>query len=181
MQIIETGFKDLFLIKPTIFGDHRGYFYESFNAKQFSAHTGLNPNFIQDNQSFSSKGVLRGLHLQLPPYTQDKLVRVLTGSVLDVVVDLRKNEPTYGKSYTVKLTAENHLQLFVPKGFAHGFSTLEDNTIFVYKCTDYYHKETEDCILWNDPALEIDWKISDPKISEKDTKGKLLVNFDSPF
>ncbi|MES2628971.1 MAG: dTDP-4-dehydrorhamnose 3,5-epimerase [Bacteroidota bacterium] len=181
MEIIETGFNALFLIKPTIFGDHRGYFYESFNARTFEEKTGLNVSFVQDNQSYSSKGVLRGLHYQDAPYTQDKLVRVLSGSVLDVVVDLRKEEPTYGQSYAIELSAENHLQLFVPKGFAHGFSTLEDDTIFVYKCSDYYHKASEGCILWNDPSLAIDWKLDNPVISEKDRDGELFVNFKSPF
>ncbi len=181
MQVIETGFKDLFLIKPTIFGDHRGYFYESFNKQTFEQKTGLNIDFIQDNQSFSSRGVLRGLHFQTPPYTQDKLVRVLSGKVLDVVVDLRTEEPTYGKSYVVELSGENHLQLFVPKGFAHGFSTLEDDTVFVYKCTDYYHKDSEGCILWNDPTLNINWQLDEPKISDKDRDGNLFVNFKSPF
>ncbi len=181
MQLIDTGFKDLYLIKPTIFGDHRGYFYESFNTKLFAEKTGLNLDFVQDNQSFSSRGVLRGLHFQEPPYTQDKLVRVLTGSVLDVVVDLRTDQPTYGQVYAVELSAENHLQLFVPKGFAHGFSTLEDDTIFVYKCTDYYYKASEDCILWNDPTLNIDWQLDTPTISDKDRDGKLFVNFKSPF
>lgn len=181
MQIIETGFKDLILFKPTIFGDHRGYFYESFNSNTFFEKTGLQLDFVQDNQSMSSKGVLRGLHFQNPPYTQDKLVRVLSGSVLDVVVDLRTTEPTYLQSFIVELTGENHLQLLVPKGFAHGFATLEDNTLFLYKCTEYYKKESEDCILWNDPSLNIDWQLPQPIISDKDKEGKLIVNFKSPF
>ncbi len=181
MEVIETGFKDLLLIKPTIFGDNRGYFYESFNAADFAKNTGLGVNFIQDNQSLSKKGVLRGLHFQCPPYSQDKLVRVFAGSVLDVVVDLRKSEPTFGKSYTVVLTGENHLQLFVPKGFAHGFATLEDQTVFAYKCSELYHKESEGCILWNDQDLKIDWQIENPIISEKDKLGEKFVNYSSPF
>lgn len=181
MQVIETGFKDLILIKPTIFGDSRGYFYESFNAKTFEEKTGIHAEFVQDNQSMSSKGVLRGLHFQNPPFAQDKLVRVLSGSVLDVVVDLRKDQATYGQSYCVELNAENHLQLFVPKGFAHGFSTLEDNTIFMYKCSDYYNKASEGCILWNDATLNIDWKVENPLISEKDKEGEAFVTFVTPF
>ncbi|HEX4886938.1 MAG TPA: dTDP-4-dehydrorhamnose 3,5-epimerase [Luteibaculaceae bacterium] len=181
MEIIETGFDQLWLIKPTIFGDSRGYFYESYNQEVFRNKTGLDINFVQDNQSLSKKGVVRGLHFQHPPRCQDKLVRVLQGSVLDVVVDLRKDQPTYGKHYSVELTGENHLQLFVPQGFAHGFSTLEDGTIFAYKCSDVYAKESEGCILWNDPQLGIDWQIENPVISEKDTKGEPFSQFVSPF
>ncbi len=181
MEIITTGFKDLLLIQPTVFGDNRGYFFESYNAKAFQEKTGLNINFIQDNESMSKAGVVRGLHFQNPPFAQDKLVRVFTGSVLDVVVDLRKSEPTYGQVFSHVLSGENKLQLFVPKGFAHGFATLEDNTVFAYKCSAFYNKAEEDCILWNDENLNIDWQISNPTISDKDLTGKKFVTFESPF
>jgi len=181
MQLINTGFRDLFLIQPTIFGDHRGYFFESFNARDFSHKTGLTIDFVQDNESMSKAGVVRGLHFQKPPFTQDKLVRVLTGSVLDVVVDLRKDEPTYGKVFSQVLSGENKLQLFVPKGFAHGFATLQDQTVFSYKCSDFYNKDAEDSILWNDPDLAIDWQIKEATVSEKDRNGKKFVTFESPF
>ncbi len=181
MELINTGFRDLYIIKPTVFGDNRGYFFESFNARSFSEKTGLNLNFVQDNESMSKAGVVRGLHFQKPPFTQDKLVRVLSGSVLDVVLDLRKDEPTYGKVFTHILSGENKLQLFVPKGFAHGFATLEDNTVFAYKCSDFYNKAEEDSVLWNDTDLNIDWMVENATVSDKDLNGKKFVNFESPF
>ncbi len=181
LEIQQTGFKDLLIIKPKVFGDARGYFFESFNAQRFAEKTGLELNFVQDNESLSQEGVVRGLHFQNPPHAQDKLVRVATGAVLDVVVDLRKSEPTYGKSFVIELTEENQLQFFVPKGFAHGFATLRSNTRFLYKCTDYYHPETEDCLLYNDPAFNIDWKVDSPLLSDKDKKGRSFATFQSPF
>lgn len=181
MEIIDTGFRDLLLIKPQVFGDERGYFLESFNEKNFKALTGIDRNFVQDNESLSQAGVVRGLHFQKPPFAQDKLVRVVTGSVLDVVVDLRKSEPTYGKVYAVELNEENKWQLFVPKGFAHGFSTLKENTRFLYKCTAFYEPQSEDSIMWNDPAFNIDWRVQDPILSEKDKKGRNFESFESPF
>ena len=181
MELINTGFRDLYLIKPTVFGDHRGYFFESFNEREFTEKTGLQISFVQDNESMSKAGVVRGLHFQKPPYTQDKLVRVLSGSVLDVVLDLRKNEPTYGQVFTHTLSGENKLQLFVPKGFAHGFATLEDNTVFAYKCSDFYNKAEEDAVLWNDEDLNIDWLVKEATISDKDRNGKKFVTFESPF
>ena len=181
MTIHKTAFKDLLEIQPTVFGDKRGYFFESFNQENWLKNTGLAVDFVQDNQSFSSQGVLRGLHFQAPPFAQDKLVRVITGSVLDVVVDIRKDQPTYGQSFAVVLSSEKQNQLFVPKGFAHGFLTLEDNTIFAYKCSNYYSKESEGCIAWNDASLNIDWKIEKPLVSEKDQLGEAFSQFKSPF
>lgn len=181
MEIIETGFKDLLLIKPQVFGDQRGYFLESFNEKKFKALTGIDVNFVQDNESLSQANVVRGLHFQKPPYAQDKLVRVVNGAVLDVVVDLRKSEPTYGKSYAIELNEDNKWQLFVPKGFAHGFATLTDDTRFLYKCSEFYAPESEDSILWNDKAFNIDWRVEDPILSEKDKKGRNFEGFVSPF
>jgi dTDP-4-dehydrorhamnose 3,5-epimerase len=181
MEVIDTGIKGLLLLQPKVFGDDRGYFYESYNHRLFRELSGLDIEFVQDNQSKSKKDVVRGLHFQKPPYAQDKLVRVLQGSVLDVAVDLRKESETYGKVYSVVLSAANHLQLFVPKGFAHGFATLEDDTVFVYKCSDYYNKASEDCILWNDPSLQVPWDISQAIVSDKDREGKFFVNFESPF
>ncbi len=181
MTITPTPFKDLIEVQPTVFGDSRGYFFESFNQEKWNKETGIPVDFVQDNQSLSSQGVLRGLHFQTPPFAQDKLVRVVTGSVLDVVVDLRKAQPTYGQSFSVVLSSEKQNQLFVPKGFAHGFLTLEEQTIFAYKCSNYYNKESEGCILWNDKDLAIDWKIDNPLVSEKDAMGKAFHLFQSPF
>lgn len=181
MEVKETGFKDLFLIEPKVFGDHRGYFFESFNQQQFAKKTGLDIKFVQDNESLSQENVVRGLHFQCPPHAQDKLVRVATGSVLDVVVDLRKSQETYGKAYAVELSEENKLQLFIPKGFAHGFATLRPNTRFIYKCSDFYHPELEDSIFYNDPHFNIDWRVSEPLLSDKDRKGRNFETFKSPF
>ncbi len=180
MQIIKTEIPDLLIIQPKVFEDERGYFYESYN-KKILAENGMDANFVQDNQSMSQKGVLRGLHFQAPPYTQGKLVSVIKGAVLDVAVDLRKNSPAYGKHYTIELTEKNKTMFWVPEGFAHGFLTLENNTIFSYKCTNYYHKDSENSILWNDPALNISWGIQDPVLSEKDKTGKFFIEFDGMF
>jgi len=181
MQFIETDLKGLFVIQPKVFEDSRGYFFESFNQKDFKNNTGLNINFSQDNQSKSSKNVLRGLHFQNPPNAQGKLVRVLNGRVLDVVIDIRKKSTTYGQHFKMILSNKDFKMLYIPEGFAHGFLTLEDNTIFSYKCTDFYHKDAEDCIIWNDIDLDIDWGIKKPIISEKDQYGKKFSSFASKF
>lgn len=180
MNIKETHLSGLLIIQPRVFPDERGYFFESFNAKTLK-NKGLDVSFVQDNISMSQKGVLRGIHFQKPPYAQGKLVQVLRGAVLDVAVDLRKNSPTYGEHYAHILSEENKTQLYVPEGFGHGFVTLEDNTLFSYKCTNFYNKESEGSILWNDKNLGIDWQIKDPIISEKDKIAKPFLNFTSPF
>lgn len=181
MIIGNTLFKDLLVIEPKVFGDSRGYFMESFNEARFRVETGTNVTFVQDNESLSSKGVLRGLHFQTPPKSQAKLIRVITGSILDVVVDLRRSQPTYGQHFKILLTAENKTQLFVPEGFAHGFVVLEDNTLFSYKCTNYYSPEHDRCLRWNDPALNIDWEIENPLLSDKDKSSPFLKDLDNPF
>ncbi len=180
MEIIETKLKGVFVIKPKVFEDARGYFFESYSRNAF-AQAGLNLDFVQDNQSLSQKGVLRGLHFQNPPHAQGKLVRVITGAVLDVAVDIRKNSPTYGQWFGLELTEKNKWMMYIPEGFAHGFATLEDNTVFSYKCTAFYNKASEDCILWNDTDLAIDWQINDPLLSEKDLQGKKMKDFTSLF
>jgi dTDP-4-dehydrorhamnose 3,5-epimerase len=180
MTIQKTTIKGLVLILPDVFPDERGYFFESFQKEKFKS-LGIDVEFVQDNESMSVKGVLRGLHFQVPPYAQGKLVRVVRGAALDVAVDLRKNSGTFGKWESVILSAENKLMLWIPEGFAHGFLTLEDNTIFQYKCTNYYNRESELGIIWNDPDLKIDWGIGNPTISEKDLRGLLFKNFKSPF
>jgi len=180
MEIIKTNIPDLHIVKPKIFEDHRGYFFESYN-KQVFLKNGIDQNFVQDNESKSQKNVLRGLHFQKPPFAQGKLVRVIRGSVLDVAVDIRKGSPTYGHWASIELTQDNKWMYWVPPGFAHGFVTLEDNTTFFYKCTNVYNKESEGSILWNDPDLNIDWKISDPILSDKDKIAPLFKDFVSPF
>ena len=165
---------DVLIIEPKVFGDQRGFFFESFNQEAFNHVTGLNANFVQDNHSRSAKGVLRGLHYQIQQ-PQGKLVRVASGEVLDVVVDIRRSSPTFGKSVSVLLTGENHKQLWMPPGFAHGFVVLSETADFLYKTTDYYAPAFERCILWNDPALGIDWQLAgQPKLSGKDALGVLL-------
>ncbi len=171
---------DIIEIQPKVFEDARGHFFEFYHKERFY-QAGITVEFVQDNQSSSSKNVLRGLHFQAPPFAQAKLVRVLKGSVLDVVVDIRKNADTYGKHVAVVLDDKKKNMLFIPEGFAHGFVTLEDNTIFQYKCSNYYNKESEDCILWNDIDLNIDWKTENPIISEKDNFGKVFTQFITPF
>jgi len=180
MQIIETQIPGLLEIIPKVFGDERGYFYESYNKELFQ-NFGVNFEFVQDNQSLSNKGVLRGLHFQNPPFAQGKLVRVIQGAVMDVVVDIRLGSPTYGKHHKVLLSGENKLMFWVPPGFAHGFVTLEDQTIFSYKCTNVYNKESEGSVLWNDPALGIDWGIEDPLLSEKDLQARPLAELETQF
>lgn len=170
MEIIQTKLNDCFIIKPTLFEDERGYFFESFNQNTFKRLTGLDTLFVQDNQAKSNYGILRGLHFQKGEHAQAKLVSVVTGRVLDVAVDLRKDSPTYLQHIAVELSAQNHLQLFVPRGFGHGYSVLEDDTIFCYKCDNFYNKQAEGGVLYNDPDLGIDWQIPPDKIilSEKD-------------
>mgnify|MGYP003632236774 FL=1 len=178
MKVTETYLRGCFIIEPTIFDDGRGSFFESFNLKKFEEKTGLKINFVQDNQSISQRGVLRGLHLQKGKFAQAKLVRVIKGRVLDVAVDFRKDSPTFGKHFSIELSGENNKQLFVPRGFLHGFSTLEDNTIFSYKCDNYYHKASESGIMYNDKTLNIDWKLNVDEIllSEKDKELYQLEN-----
>lgn len=173
MQIKETGIKGLDEIFPRIIKDERGIFFEAFHEKALE-EAGVNGRFVQDNQSFSKKGVLRGLHLQKPPYSQGKLVRVITGSALDIAVDCRKGSPTFGQWESVVLDSRKHNMLYIPEGFAHGFVALED-TIFFYKCTNYYHKASETGIIWNDKTLNINWKVDRPIVSEKD---KALPTFE---
>ncbi|WP_313213936.1 dTDP-4-dehydrorhamnose 3,5-epimerase [Soonwooa sp.] len=170
MKIKETPLKDCYIIEPTIFEDSRGYFYEKFNENKFEELTGMNGHFVQDNISKSSYGVLRGLHLQKGEYAQAKLVSCLEGKVYDVAVDLRRDSPTYGKWFGIELTAENKLQLYVPRGFGHGFSVLSETAVFSYKCDNYYNKESEGSVLWNDKDLNIDWQLpeQDVVLSEKD-------------
>ena len=170
MKIKETPLKDCYIIEPTIFEDNRGYFYEKFNEKKFEELTGLNGHFVQDNISKSSYGVLRGLHLQKREHAQAKLVSCLEGKVYDVAVDLRRDSPTYGKWFGIELTAENKLQLYVPRGFGHGFSVLSETAVFSYKCDNFYNKESEGSVLWNDKDLNIDWQLpeQDVVLSEKD-------------
>lgn len=180
MEVIKTKIPDLYIVKPRVFEDHRGYFFESYNKENF-LRNGIDHNFVQDNESKSTKGVLRGLHFQKPPFAQGKLVRVMKGSVLDVAVDIRKNSPTYGQWASVELTQDNKWMYWVPPGFAHGFVTLEDNTVFFYKCTNVYNKNSEGSILWCDPDLNIDWKVENPILSDKDKSGPLFKDFVSPF
>ena len=180
MEIINTSIEGLLIIKPDVFEDERGYFFESFNQQKFQ-NAGIDVRFVQDNESKSKKGVVRGLHFQLSPYEQGKLVRVIAGSALDVAVDLRKNSASYGKWASILLTDKNKWMYWIPPGFAHGFATLEDDTIFFYKCTNLYHKESERSILWNDPDLMIDWGIRNPVISERDKLSLKFRDFVSPF
>ena len=180
MEIIKTPLEGLLVIKPRIFGDDRGYFFESWSKQSFD-EVGLDLNFVQDNQSLSGKGVLRGLHFQNPPYAQGKLLRVVKGSVLDIAVDIRKDSPTYGQHFSIELTEKNKTIVWIPPGFAHGFLTLNDNTIFTYKCTGVYNKESEGALLWNDKDLNINWKVNDPLVSEKDLVAGNFKDFVSKF
>jgi dTDP-4-dehydrorhamnose 3,5-epimerase len=178
MNVVTTDLPGVLIIEPKVFGDERGFFYESFNAKAFEAATGLNTQFVQDNHSCSQKGVLRGLHYQLEN-TQGKLVRVTAGEVLDVSVDIRRSSPHFGRWVAVRLSAENHRQLWIPEGFAHGFVVLSDFAEFLYKTTDYYTPSAERCIRWDDPTLAIDWQLSEaPQLSAKDQAGKFLPEAD---
>ena len=182
MNIIETSIAGLVIIEPRIFEDSRGYFFESFSQREFDERV-AKVVFVQDNESRSTYGVMRGLHFQRPPYTQSKLVRCVRGAVLDVVVDLRKGSPTYGQHVAVEITEQNHRQVFIPKGMAHGFAVLSPEAVFQYKCDEFYHPESEGGISLLDPSLGIDWRIPREKaiLSDKDTHHPLLKDFDSPF
>lgn len=180
MQIIRTFIHGLVLIKPDVFPDERGYFFESYQDEKFRA-LGIQALFVQDNESMSRKGVLRGLHFQVPPFAQGKLVRVVRGSALDVAVDLRKGSETYGRWDSAVLSADNKLMMWIPEGFAHGFLTLEDHTVFQYKCTNYYNRASECGIIWNDPDLAIDWGLKEPVVSAKDLNGSRFADLESPF
>lgn len=180
MEIIETKIPDLYVVKPTVFKDQRGYFFESYNKNAF-LESGIDQNFVQDNESKSAKGVLRGLHFQKPPFAQGKLVRVIKGAVRDVAVDLRKSSPTYGQWASIDLTEDNKWMYWVPPGFAHGFVTLEDDTVFFYKCTNVYNKASEGSIRWDDPDLNIDWGVENPLLSDKDKESPLFKDFVTPF
>ena len=187
MEVIKTAIDGIFIIEPKIFGDARGYFFESFSQREFDEKVAplLNykVNFVQDNESMSSFGVMRGLHFQRPPFTQSKLVRCVKGAVLDVAVDIRKGSPTYGQHVAEELTEENHRQFFISKGFAHGFAVLSDTAVFQYKCDEFYHPEADGGISILDDSLGIDWKIPTEKalLSEKDKHHDLLKDFDTPF
>lgn len=175
MEVITFDIEGLLLIKPRVFSDARGYFLETFNEKAFEHHAGFLPDFVQDNESCSQRGVLRGLHFQREPYAQGKLVRVVKGRVRDIAVDIREGSKTFGQHVSVELCGDKKEQFYVPPGFAHGFSVMEDETILAYKCTDFHHPESEDILAWNDPELKIDWGLDEPILSEKDrTKGKSL-------
>lgn len=180
MEIIPTPIEGLKVIQPKVWGDARGHFFESYSEAAFEA-AGLPTDFVQDNQSLSAAGILRGLHFQAPPFAQGKLVRVIAGAVLDVVVDIRKSSPTYGQHFKIELSADNKKMLWIPPGFAHGFLTLQDDTIFVYKVTGLYNKESEGGLLWNDPELGIDWGVADPLLSDKDKVLPCLADFKTPF
>lgn len=180
MTIRETGIEGLLHLIPKIFEDDRGYFLEAYNKQVFN-DLGIKETFVQDNLSKSEKNVLRGLHFQNPPYAQGKLVSVICGAVLDVAVDIRKNSTTYGRYYAAELSEKNKHILWIPPGFAHGFVTLEDNTVFSYKCTGLYNKSAEDSILWNDQDLNINWGITNPKLSEKDRNAQMFRGFHSKF
>lgn len=182
MEVIKTEIEGVVIIEPRIFKDDRGYFYESFSQREFEEKV-CRTTFVQDNQSKSSYGVVRGLHFQKPPYSQSKLVRCIKGAVLDVAVDIRKGSPTFGKYVAVELTEDNHRQFFVPRGFAHGFAVLSDEAVFQYKCDNFYNKESEGAVAWDDPELAIDWRIPVDKVllSEKDKLSKTIAEADFLF
>ena len=182
MEAIKTNIDGVFIIEPRVFNDARGYFFESYSERDFNAQV-REIHFVQDNESKSSYGVMRGLHFQRPPFTQSKLVRCVKGAVLDVAVDIRKGSPTYGQHVAVELTEDNHRQFFVPRGFAHGFAVLSEEAVFQYKCDNFYHPEADGGISILDTTLGIDWRVPTDKaiLSEKDTKHPLLADFDSPF
>ena len=182
MEIIKTGIEGLLILEPRIFKDTRGYFFESFSQREFEEKVGP-VHFVQDNESMSTYGVMRGLHVQRPPFTQSKLVRCVKGAVLDVAVDIRKGSPTYGQHVAVELTADNHRQFFIPKGFAHGFAVLSETAVFQYKCDEFYHPEADAGISILDESLGIDWRIPMDKaiLSDKDTRHGMLADFQSPF
>ena len=187
MNVIKTNIEGVLIFEPKVFNDARGYFFESFSQREFDEKVapilGHTIRFVQDNESMSSYGVMRGLHFQRPPFTQSKLVRCVKGAVLDVAVDIRKGSPTFGQHVAVELTGDNHRQLFISKGFAHGFAVLSETAVFQYKCDEFYHPEADGGISIMDQSLGINWKIPTDQalLSEKDTKHKMLVNFNSPF
>lgn len=187
MEILKTDIEGVLILEPKVFRDARGYFFESFSQREFDMKAapllGHTVHFVQDNESMSSFGVMRGLHFQRPPFSQSKLVRCVRGSVLDVAVDIRKGSPTYGKHVAVELTEENHRQFFIPRGFAHGFAVLSETAVFQYKCDEFYHPEADGGISILDDSLGINWRISTEEaiLSEKDTRHPLLKDFDSPF
>ena len=182
MEVIITGIEGLVIIEPKVFGDERGYFFESFSQREFEEKVGK-VNFVQDNESRSCYGVLRGLHFQVPPYAQAKLVRCVRGKVLDIAVDIRKGSPTYGKHVACELSEDNHRMFFIPRGFAHGFSVLSETAVFQYKCDNYYAPQSEGALQWNDKDLNINWLISEKQVilSEKDKHHTLFKDFESPF
>ena len=182
MEVIKTAIEGVYIIEPKVFGDARGYFFESFSEREFKEKLG-DIRFVQDNERMSKFGVMRGLHFQRPPYAQSKLVRCVKGEVMDVAVDIRKGSPTYGQHVAVRLSADNHLQFFIPQGFAHGFSVLSESVIIQYKCNEFYHPEADGGISILDESLDIDWGITleEALLSEKDTKHPKLADFDSPF
>lgn len=180
MQVVKLPISGLLLFKPNIYKDERGYFFESWNEDLFKSN-GVDVSFVQDNQSFSHKNVLRGLHFQDPPYAQGKLVRVIQGSVIDVAVDIRKKSNTYGQYFSLELSSKNNYIFWIPPGFAHGFAALEDNTIFSYKCTNVYNKKSEGSLIWNDVNLNIDWGIDDPIVSSKDMNSISFNDLESQF
>lgn len=182
MDVVKTDIEGVVIIEPKVFGDSRGYFFESYSKREFDEKV-AEIEFVQDNESMSSQGVMRGLHFQRPPFAQSKLVRCVKGKVLDVAVDIRKGSPTYGKHVAVEISEDNHRQLFIPKGFAHGFVVLSDVAVFQYKCDNFYHPEADGGISIKDESLGIDWQISvdEALLSEKDSKQPLLKDFDSPF
>jgi len=183
MQIEKTDIEGVLIVHPQVFGDSRGYFFESFNERAFRDATGYDVHFVQDNESKSCYGVVRGLHFQRPPYAQSKLVRVVKGRVLDVAVDLRRTSPTYGKHVSVLLSGEDHCQLFLPHGMAHGFSVLSPEAVFQYKCDNFYEPSSEGAVAWDDPDLNIDWQVpaSDVILSDKDRRHPRLCEFETPF
>ena len=170
MEVIKTAIEGVYILEPKVFGDHRGYFFESFNAREFALATGVDVQFVQDNESLSRYGVLRGLHFQRPPYAQAKLVRVVRGRVFDVAVDIRRGSPTFGQYVCAELSEENHRQVFLPRGMAHGFAVLSQEAVFQYKCDEFYHPEAEGGIAWDDPSIGIPWPLpmEDIQLSEKD-------------
>lgn len=180
MEVKPAPIQGLFIIQPQVFKDSRGYFFESYQAEKYK-QVGIPGDFVQDNLSFSSRNVIRGLHFQNPPYAQGKLVSVVKGKVLDVVVDIREGSPTYGRHFAIELSDENHLQLWIPVGFAHGFAVLSDYAVFSYKCTNFYHQPSEGGIIYNDPDIQIDWKIENPILSEKDLQLQNLRDFKTKF
>ena len=183
MRILKTDIEGVVIFEPRLYEDERGYFFEAFSERKFAELTGIETRFVQDNESRSTQGVVRGLHFQLPPFAQSKLVRAVRGTILDVAVDIRRGSPTFGRHVAVELSEHNHRQLFIPRGFAHGFSVLEGDAIVEYKCDNYYAPEAEGAIRWDDPTLAIDWKVADSKaiVSAKDKANPLFEECEALF